>query len=69
MYGDPKRVRQPYARINLDDYERKLLDALVDYTGVERASLLRHLVIKEALDVLGVEHENSLVDEFDRRQA
>ena len=29
-------------------------DALVDYTGIERASLLRQLVLKEALETLGV---------------
>lgn len=54
MYQDPKRVRRPYARINLDEYERRLVDALVDYTGEERATLLRQLILKEALETLGV---------------
>lgn len=54
MYQDPKRVRRPYARINLDEYEARLIDALVDYTGTERAALLRQLVLKEALESLGV---------------
>ena len=54
MYRDPKRVRRPYARINLDEYEAKLIDALVEYTGTERATLLRQLVMKEALEALGV---------------
>ncbi len=54
MYQDPKRVRRPYARINLDEYERRLFDALVDYTGEERATLLRQLILKEALETLGV---------------
>lgn len=54
MYPDPRRVRRPYARINLDDYEARLIDALVDYTGQERAALLRDMVLREALSVLGV---------------
>ena len=41
MYQDPKRVRTRYAALNLDQYEAQLIDALVDYTGIERASLLR----------------------------
>ncbi|MGO2242261.1 MAG: hypothetical protein ACTH5D_10940 [Halomonas sp.] len=54
MYQDPKRVRSRYAALNLDQYEAQLIDALVDYTGIERASLLRQLVLKEALETLGV---------------
>ena len=54
MYQDPKRVRTCYAALNLDQYEAQLIDALVDYTGIERASLLRQLVLKEALETLGV---------------
>ena len=54
MYQDPKRVRTRYAALNLDQYEAQLIDALVDYTGIERASLLRQLVLKEALETLGV---------------
>ena len=46
MYQDPKRVRTRYAALNLDQYEAQLIDALVDYTGIERASLLRQLVLK-----------------------
>ncbi|MCZ0930321.1 hypothetical protein LPL18_011560 [Halomonas sp. CUBES01] len=54
MYQDPKRVRSRYAALNLDQYEARLIDALVDYTGIDRASLLRQLVLKEALETLGV---------------
>ncbi|SDK70296.1 hypothetical protein [Billgrantia gudaonensis] len=54
MYQDPKRVRTRYGSINLDEYEARLIDALSDYTGIERASLLRQLVLKEALETLGL---------------
>lgn len=58
MYPDPKRVREPYARVRLDQYEARVIDALVDYTGLSRAELVRQLLMNEALDVLGVDlHE------------
>ncbi|WP_161491455.1 hypothetical protein [Vreelandella lionensis] len=41
MHQDTRRIRQRYAAINLDDYEAKLIDALVDYTGMSKATLLR----------------------------
>ncbi|SFU36398.1 hypothetical protein [Halomonas korlensis] len=31
-----------------------MIDALVDYTGMSRATLLRQLVLKEALETLGL---------------
>lgn len=54
MHQDTRRIRSRYAAINLDDYEAKLIDALVDYTGMSKATLLRQLVLKEALETLGV---------------
>lgn len=61
MYTDPKRVREPYARLRLDRYEAKLLDALVEYTGTSRAELIRDLVMREAVAMCGVDsHDASL---------
>ncbi|GEN25413.1 hypothetical protein HCU01_33620 [Halomonas cupida] len=54
MHQDTRRIRQRYAAINLDEYEAKVIDALVDYTGISKATLLRQLVLKEALETLGV---------------
>ncbi|WP_342595497.1 hypothetical protein AAGT95_03030 [Salinicola lusitanus] len=54
MHMDPSRVRSRYAAINLDEYERALFDALVNYTGMSRATLLRQLALKEALETLGI---------------
>tara|TARA_R110002012_G_scaffold321621_2_gene550160 strand:- start:3754 stop:3951 length:198 start_codon:yes stop_codon:yes gene_type:complete len=54
MHQDTRRIRSRYAAVNLDDYEAKLIDALVDYTGMSKATLLRQLILKEALDTLGV---------------
>ena len=61
MYDDPKRVRRPYGRVNLDEYESRLIDAVAEFTGVERAALLRQFVVSEALRVLGVDsHADSV---------
>lgn len=54
MNSDIRRIRQRYSGVNLDDYEAKLIDALADYTGVSKATLLRQLIMKEALETLGV---------------
>lgn len=54
MHQDVRRIRSRYAAVNLDDYEAKLIDALVDYTGMSKATLLRQLILKEALETLGV---------------
>jgi len=48
MYQDPKRIRKNRVAINLDDYEAALINALVDYTGTDRAGLLRQMLIAQA---------------------
>lgn len=52
MYPDPKRIRKHRATLNLDDYEQGLIDALVNYTGLSQAELLRRLAMSEARDLL-----------------
>lgn len=52
MYQDPKRIRKHRVGINLDDYEAALVQALVNYTGHDRASLLRQLLIAQMEAVL-----------------
>lgn len=54
MYSDSKRVRRRYCGVNLDEYEAKLIDAMVEFSGVERATLIRQLVLREACEVLGL---------------
>lgn len=45
MYQDVKRLRKNKISINLDDYEFGLLQALVNYTGEERAKLARKMIM------------------------
>jgi hypothetical protein len=52
MYQDSKRIRKNRATLNLDDYEQALIDALVNYTGLDQAILLRQLAMQEARELL-----------------
>lgn len=53
MYQDSKRIRKHRATMNLDDYEQALIVALVNYTGIEQAELLRRLALEQARELLG----------------
>lgn len=48
MYQDPKRIRKHRVSLNLDDYEAAVINALVNYTGTDRSSLLRQMLIAQA---------------------
>lgn len=52
MYQDVSLIRQHRVSINLDEREAKLIDALVDYTGCQKSTLLRQLVMAEAKALL-----------------
>lgn len=53
MYSDPSRLRQNVVKIRLSDEEHRLVQALVDYTGEQKATLIREVVIQQALQLLG----------------
>jgi len=53
MYADPKRVRDNRVTIRLDDYEHALVMALANYQGDQPATLVRELLMREAVNVLG----------------
>lgn len=52
MYQDVNRIRQHRISINLDKQEAKLIDALVEYTGCQKSSLIRQLAMAEAKELL-----------------
>lgn len=57
MYADAKRIRKHRGTMNLDDYEQDLITALVNYTGLSQAEVLRKLVVRGALNTLGMPPE------------
>lgn len=52
MYSDPSLIREHVVKIRLNDREAALVDALVNYTGQQKAALLRELLLEQAQFVL-----------------
>lgn len=52
MYQDPTKLRSNIIKIRLNDAEAALIDALVGYTGEQKASLLREMLLDQAMHVL-----------------
>lgn len=50
MYHDPKRVKQHRVTTNLDEYE--LLEAFAKYTGLDKSTLIRQMLMREATTLL-----------------
>lgn len=52
MYSDPALIREHVVKLRLNDTEADLIDALVNYTGQQKAPLLRELLLEQARLVL-----------------
>lgn len=52
MYSDPSNIRSHTVKLRLNDNEAALIEALVNYTGQQKASLLRELLLEQAQMVL-----------------
>jgi len=52
MYADPTLIRDQFVKIRLNDREAALLDALVSYTGQQKSTLLREMLLEQASLVL-----------------
>jgi hypothetical protein len=55
MYADPSLIREHVVKLRLNDTEADLIDALVNYTGQQKAPLLRDLLLEQARLVLAGE--------------
>lgn len=55
MYTDPALIREHVVKLRLNDTEAELIDALVNYTGQQKAPLLRDLLLEQARMVLAGE--------------
>lgn len=60
MYPDPKRVRNNRLMLRFDDYEHELITALANYQGEQLATLVRHLMMREASAVLNQNDQDSV---------
>jgi hypothetical protein len=52
MYADPALIRKHTVKLSLNDREAALVDALVAYTGEEKAAFIRALILDRAMEVL-----------------
>ena len=52
MYSDPAKIRSHVVKLRLSDEEHRLVQALVDYTGEQKASLLREMLLDQAVSIL-----------------
>lgn len=52
MYADPSLIRDHVVKLRLNDDEAMLVDSLVNYTGQQKAPLLRDLLLEQAKLVL-----------------
>ncbi len=55
MYADPSLIRDHVIKLRLNDSEAALVDALVNFTGAQKASFLRELLLEQARLVLAGE--------------
>lgn len=54
MYADPTLIREHVVKIRLNDREAELIDAWVNYTGQQKAVLLREMLLEQATMDMGV---------------
>jgi hypothetical protein len=55
MYRDPSLLRETVVKIRLSREEDALIEALADYTGQQKAVLVRELVLEQARFVMTAE--------------
>jgi hypothetical protein len=54
MYADPSQIREHVVKIRLNDNEAGLIDAWVNYTGQQKAVLLREMLLEQATLDMGL---------------
>lgn len=52
MYSDPARIRSHVVKVRFSEEEHELIEALTNYTGEQKAVLLRELILEQAAAVL-----------------
>jgi len=61
MYSDPTKIRSHIIKIRLSDEEHKLVQAYVEYTGEQKAALLRELILQQVQETIGFPSKVRLV--------
>lgn len=58
MYSNPTLIRKNTVKLSLNDREAALVNALCDFTGEEKAALLRELIMSRVTELLGHDGES-----------
>ena len=61
MYSDTTLIRRNVVKLSLNDREAELLDALCNFTGEQKAVLLREMLMQRAIEVMGHESNSQAV--------
>ncbi|MBT6550413.1 MAG: hypothetical protein HOM14_03555 [Gammaproteobacteria bacterium] len=54
MYSDPTKIRSHVTKLRFSDEEERLIEAWVNYTGEQKAVLLRDMVLAGAASAIGL---------------
>lgn len=55
MYTDPTKIQKHVVKVWLSDEESKLINSFVEYTGKQKAVLIRELIMEAAVSALGIQ--------------
>jgi hypothetical protein len=55
MYADPSLIRDHVVKLRLNDQEAELINAWVNYTGQQKAVLLREMLLEQARLDMGLD--------------
>lgn len=59
MYADPALIREKTVKLSFNDLENDLIQAWVNYHGVQKAAFIRDLVLEQARLDLGLDSDGS----------
>lgn len=59
MYADPSLIREHTVKLSFNDLEHDLIQAWVNYHGVQKAAFIRDLVLEQARLDLGLDGAQS----------
>ena len=62
MYADPSLIREHVVKLRFNDNEAALIAAWVNYTGEQKATLLRRMVLEQAMLDLGMHDAQARTD-------
>lgn len=64
MYADPSLIRDHVVKLRFNDAEAELINAWVNYTGQQKAALLRDMLLEQARLDMGLDAAgNRVADE------